>query len=393
MKILITNHSLENLGGTERSVIELARALQARGHDVVACSSQIGEAGRLIKEKSISVISSPLDSPFQPDVIHGQHHLDTMRAIAAFPNTPVIYHHHGFFPWVEDPPFHPRITHYLCMCEVLTEKLRINGTKYAPQYLILNNWFDDYSFVYPKKPQKIPKKALLYNRTFNKDSNIAKKFVEIFKNNGIELDLNPLNNYTETPELLLKDYDIVLAAGKSAVEAMATGCAVMPVSDQSCLDFISLKNFDEYKKQNFSPLAYSPSFNIQVINDWIQNYDASQVELVCQKIRSENSISHTATRLEKIYAESIDHFNKDIKQHLISLESELEAFSKYIQTIMPLVREHGKLTLENRALEIKNAHMKLEIQRVHQSFSMRITQPLRWLNQQRIQLKRLLLKK
>jgi hypothetical protein len=77
---------------------ELGRALASRGHQVAACSSQIGEAGSMLKGMAIPVIIDPFNSPFKPDVIHGQHHLDSMRALFAFPDVPTIYHCHGYLP-------------------------------------------------------------------------------------------------------------------------------------------------------------------------------------------------------------------------------------------------------------------------------------------------------
>lgn len=417
MKILITNNTLQNLGGSEWVVIELARALVARGHQVVACSSQIGEAGRLIKESGITVINNPFDTPFQPDVIHGQHHLDTMRAIAAFPNTPAIYHYHGYFPWVEDAPFHPRITHYLGMCELLTEKLRVNADTGSAQILTFNNWFDDTRFKYPRVSQKTPKKALFYFRAFNRQSSIAQKLVEIFKLNGIELDLNVEGNSTPEPELVLNEYDIVLASGRSAIEAMASGCAVIPVSDKACLDFVNLQNFEEFQKQNFSPLSFTPNFNIQNINDILQQYNVNDVQLVTKKIRQENNLSNRVIEFENIYLDSIQRFKQKIINESIDSHVELLAFSKYIQTIMPLVREYEKLKYENleifnlkleneelHALKLENQQFRKlseinqdlqhrnilltnELNRVNQSFSMRLTKPMRKLNQFRLKLK------
>ncbi len=387
MKILITNHSLESLGGTERAVIELALALKKRGHEVVACSSQIGEAGRMIKESAMTVIKNPFETTFKPDLIHGQHHLDAMRAIAAFPHTPAIYYCHGYFPWVEDAPSHPRITHYLGMCESITEKIKVNAGVSNTKYITLSNWFDDNRFKYVREPQKTPKKALFYHRSFDRQSNFAQELVQVFKTNGIELDLNLATDLMNSPELILNKYDIVLASGKSAIEAMAAGCAVIPVSDKAILEFVNLENFEVYKKQNFSPLASTPQLTTRVINDYLQKYDAEQVQLVSQKIRNENTLAQAAIQLEKIYIESINNFNDERNYPLNSLESELAAFSKYIQTIMPLVREHGKLSVENLALQSKNELMHQEIQRVHQSFSMRLTKPIRLINQWRLKLK------
>ena len=116
MKILITNNTLANLGGSEWVVIELAKTLISRGHEVAACSSQIGEAGSLLRGMSVPTIPDPLVSPFKPDVIHGQHHLDTMRALCAFPDVPAIYHCHGYCRGLKTPQhIHESCTTWECV--------------------------------------------------------------------------------------------------------------------------------------------------------------------------------------------------------------------------------------------------------------------------------------
>ena len=120
----MTNNTLADLGGREWVMVELARAPASRGHQVAACSSQIGEARSILKGMSIPAIRDPFDSPFKPDVVHGQHHLDTMRALCAFPGIPANYHYHGYLPWVEEPPVHPGILHYVGMCAIISDRIR-----------------------------------------------------------------------------------------------------------------------------------------------------------------------------------------------------------------------------------------------------------------------------
>ena len=40
-----------------------------------------------------------------------------MAAIGYFLKVPAIYHCHGYFPWVEQVPLHPRIRTYVMMCQ------------------------------------------------------------------------------------------------------------------------------------------------------------------------------------------------------------------------------------------------------------------------------------
>ena len=78
----------------------------------------------MLKGMSIPVIPDPCHSPFKPDVIHGQHHLDTMRALCAFPDSPAIYHCHGYLPWVEEAPLYPRILYCVGMCSIVSDRTR-----------------------------------------------------------------------------------------------------------------------------------------------------------------------------------------------------------------------------------------------------------------------------
>jgi len=52
---------------------------------------------------------------------------------------------------------------------------------------------------------------------------------------------------------VLPEYDIVFAAGRSAIEAMASGYAALPISPTVFFDLVELDNFDLFQSQNFSP--------------------------------------------------------------------------------------------------------------------------------------------
>src|SRR5688572_33315928 len=83
------------------------------GHKPVVYSPRLGGVAEEIRTLTIPVVNT-LDALVEPpDMIHGQHHLETMAALWRFPDTPALYVSHGFLPWQEAPPIFPRILQYV----------------------------------------------------------------------------------------------------------------------------------------------------------------------------------------------------------------------------------------------------------------------------------------
>jgi len=364
MNILITNNALGCFAGSEWVVVELAGTLAARGHKVAACSSQIGEIGSLLKGMSIPAIMNPLDSPFQPDIIHGQHHLDLMRALNAFPGTPAIYHCHGYLPWVEDPPVHPRILYYVGMCKVLSERIELTLGLADESVITVPNWVDTERFRFVRSPADKPRKALVYNRYFDGNGWHALQLREAFVSMGIQLDLQPPRGETRAPEVLLPDYDIVLASGRSAVEAMACGCALIPVSGTACLDFVNPSNFHTLQAQNFSPRLSTGHFNVEAVRKVLLSYSPDRVAAVTALIRSECSLASAADKLERLYFRTVEEFSKRRTAVPPALKGEFHAIANYIQSIMPFVRDRERLIQENYELQSKAAGLQISLDQV-----------------------------
>jgi hypothetical protein len=377
MKILITNNTLATLGGSEWVVVELARALASRGHQVAACSSQIAEAGSMLKGMSIPVILDPFNSPFTPDVIHGQHHLDTMRALCAFPDVPAIYHCHGYLPWVEDPPVHPRILYYVGMSSVISDRICSSLGLPDQHVMTVPNWVDLDRFRFVRNPPHKPQKALLYLRSFDRNSWHASQLYQAFASMDIKLDLELPQGETRAPEVVLCQYDIVLASGRSALEAMASGCAVLPISSSACLDLVDLNNFDLFQSQNFSPRLNTGQFNAESIAHAISSYDPARVKAVTAAIRSKCTLSAAVDALESLYVRTVEGFRDRYPLPPAGLTNELHAMANYIQFLMPMVRDRERLLVENNDIHQVIALKEQTITALHRCNSMRITKPIR----------------
>ena len=113
LRVLITNHALAERAGTELYVRDLAEGLIRRGHTPIAYSTQLGEVAAKLRKATVPVVDNLASLSVAPDLIHGQHHIETMTALLHFAGVPAIYFCHGWLPWEEAPPRFPRIRRFV----------------------------------------------------------------------------------------------------------------------------------------------------------------------------------------------------------------------------------------------------------------------------------------
>ena len=193
--------------------------------------------------------------PFVPDLIHAQHHLDAMTAIMALPGVPAIYCCHGA-TYADKQPKHPRIVRYVAVTP--TSRLRMAIESGIDESLIdvVYNAVDLHRFRAIRNPPDRPRRALVYRRNLDPNSLISRQIREAAVVAGLELEfrgigpkLTPLLN----PEEVLPDYDLVFTSGKSAIDALACGCAVILLGHTGSGEMVCEANFDRLRRANFTP--------------------------------------------------------------------------------------------------------------------------------------------
>src|SRR3954453_20960940 len=103
MRVLLTNNTLAGRAGSELYLRDVAVELMRRGHRPVAYSTELGDVAAEMEGATVAGGRS-LDSMGEPpDIIHGQHHYETLTALLRFPQTPAISYCHGWLPWQEAP--------------------------------------------------------------------------------------------------------------------------------------------------------------------------------------------------------------------------------------------------------------------------------------------------
>jgi Glycosyltransferase Family 4 len=334
MRILITLRELINWRGTEMFTIEVANELRKRGHDVALYTPRVGFPANLIHASGAWVKSQLRDIPWTPDVIHGQHHLQAMAALSFFLDVPAIYHCHGVFPWPEEAPNHVRIGKYLVTCEAMKPRLTtVNGIP-ADRVTVLSGFVNVKRFSNVRSPASRLVRAVVFGE-LGLSFHELRKLEKACRETGISLDKigYAYGNPKERPEEFLPQFDVVFAIGRCAIEAMACGCAVIPIVPGLAGKLITPENFDDFAFSNFSPRYFASG--LQISNEWlaeeISHYSPDATAKVVSTVRSEKSLDQAVNQLESIY----DGVIKDYK--LTPCSSREPEFAPYLEKLSATV--------------------------------------------------------
>ena len=335
MRVLITNNRLDLRGGAEAFVRDFASGLQSRGHQVMAYSSDPGQLPRMMEQDGIPVTTDPRGLDFRPDIIHAQHHLDAMTALACLPGVPAIYHCHGAV-WRETPPAHPRILRYIAMSRTLKERMMIEGNLRDEQIDVVLNGVDLTRFRAVRAIPERPARVLFFNSYHHPDSPTVAAARTASENLGLQFQTLgwQFGKSTPRPEEHLLLHDIVFASGRSAIEAMACGCAVMVLGRNTCAGLVTPENFGRLRDVNFSAAANLPPPDAGELAREMAAFDANAVEEVTRSIRKFSDSGKMVDRILAIYEEVISENPSPSPDPVV----EMAAMADYLRRLVPLVK-------------------------------------------------------
>jgi glycosyltransferase involved in cell wall biosynthesis len=302
IRVLITNTNMVSRTGSELYVRDLALALLKRNYAPVVYSPRLGDLAEEIRLATIPVVDNLNALGAVPDLIHGQHHLEAMTALVHFPTVPAIYFCHGWIPWEETPPRHPRILKYVAVSEVTKERLISEHGVPPSQVTIIANFVDLERFVSRPRLPDIPKKALVFS------NQATPNFVEIVQEAcayfNISTDVVGLNNGNPTtkPESILGNYDIVFARGRAALEALAIGTAVICCDVEGVGEMITTSNVERYRRHNLGIRVLNRPISARILGEELERYNAEDAMTVSRIIRSSASLSAAVDEITNMYA-------------------------------------------------------------------------------------------
>jgi len=306
ISVLLTNNALATRGGSETYVRDVAVDLLRRGHRPVAFSLILGDVANELRRATIPVIDDLSRLAEPPDVVHGHHHLETLIAALTFPDAPIVNFCHGWVPWEEMPLHHPSVRRYVAVDEVCVDRLvREEGIDPCRVELLLN--FVDLERFRPRPPlPSRPRRALVLGNAAGNDGYV-RAISGACGTAGVALDVvgASAGNASATPETLLLDYDLVFAKGRSALEALAVGCATVLADAAGAGPLVTADNYDLLRQRNFGIRALDRPHDPSWYGAQIAAYGANAAADVSARIRVEAGMPQAIDRLLAIYQTAI----------------------------------------------------------------------------------------
>lgn len=340
MRILLTNHELARRTGTELVTAELAVELQRRGHEPVVFTWSRGELAGQVESAGVPVVDDLRAVPFEPEVLHGQHHLAVMAALAAWPGLAGLFYCHGVLPFDEYPPKHPRLLRYLSMAGINARWVAEAAGVPPDQVGVLPNWFDESRFRTVRAASPAPTRAAVFGNRIGPGpvfdavrAGCGRRGLEV---TGIG---RLFGTATDFPERELPGYDVVFASGRSALEALACGCAVMPleaVAGLGCL--VTPETLDEHRDRNWCVYQKPVEVTEAAVVAELAKLSPQAQESVSRRIREEQTLARAVTVLEAEYRELANR-KSAIPTARGGDEHERAAFVDYLRFLAARTRE------------------------------------------------------
>ncbi|MEA2784018.1 MAG: hypothetical protein QOF71_122 [Candidatus Eremiobacteraeota bacterium] len=270
---------LAGRSGTEIVTRDVALGLLRRGHRPIVYAQQTGPLAGELRAASIPVVDRIASIAERPDIIHAHHNAPLAAAVARFPDVPVIFVCHDFTAWHDAPPHFPSVLRYVAVDETVADRLRIESGIAPDRVAIHRNAVDLDRFRVPdRRLPDAPRRAL----AFVKHTAHLEALRTACAARGLALDEagTVIGNRLDKPEDVLPKYDIVFTSALSALEAMASGCAVIVCDARGLAGMVTLESYARWRPLNFGLRSLTRRITADALAAEIDRYDAAESSAV-----------------------------------------------------------------------------------------------------------------
>ena len=353
MRILIVNVTLASRTGTETALRDLAFGLRTSGHEPTVYSPELGEIAGEIRAAGIPVVSRLGDVSDEPDVVHGNHHVQTVEALLKFRHARGLFVCHDRRAHMSAPPRLGRILRYVAVdyncLERLTEEYAI------PQHLVrvIYNAVDTNRFL-PRPPlPPHPQRALVFSNYAGPGTYLdAVQQACGLLNLPVDVVGSIAHNSASAPERLIGKYDLVFAKARCALEAMAVGAAVVLADTPGLGPLVTSAEVAELRPWNFGARLLREPLDPAGIVRQVQRYDAADASAVSRYIRGQAGLS---TALEQ-YVQLYDELMNEPLPPVTTVAGELDEYLRHTAARMTQLEiELGEYRQPHRMDELSDA--------------------------------------
>lgn len=342
LRILITNHDLSQVGGSQLYTLELATALRDLGHQPVVFSTRPGLVSDQLRRATIPVVTRLEQIGEPPDVIHGHHLLETAAAVLGFPGVSAIFVCHGWFPWQEEPPRLPRVRRYLAVDRLRRERL-VSEHGIPPQQVeVLPNFVDLQRFDGGSIRPDAPRRALILSNGTRNGGWVASVRAACAAA-GLPLDVVGIGegNAVADTATLLPAYDLVFARGRAAMEAAASGAFVVLCDCEGLGPPLLAADAPELRQWNFGVGLLRTPHSEPAVRERIQAYSPAAAAAARDWMFDHAGRGPAVERLLAIYRAVID----EGRAAEVDAEAERLALARLFERVTGLLAGYDALTL------------------------------------------------
>jgi len=304
LRVLLTNAWMDQPGGTESVVRDVAIGLLARGHRPTVYTPHIGDPAQVVHARGVAMTDNLGMIMEPPDVIHGHHFIPTAEALMHFPETPAIQVCHAWQTWREAPAHFPQIHRYVAVDETVRDRLlQMEGVS-PDKVEVLYNAVDMVR-IPPRKVPLSPKPARAL--AFTKFKAQLPYVEEACRRRGVEFAAlgAGADRLVLNPEQELVRHDLVFATARMALEALCAGCAVIVCDSRGLADLVTPANFADLRKLNFGLRSLTRPVSVAALCEVIDRYDPVEATQVSELARREADLGPVLDRLEALYRQAM----------------------------------------------------------------------------------------
>jgi hypothetical protein len=275
MKILLATNALSHTGGSETYLLTVAFALERLGHEAGNYTLEPGEMSELANQSGLRVAVSDQQLDDGYDAIIGQDGVTSYALAERYPSARHLFVAHSADFALQYPPQLPGTVGAVV---AFNDRVagRLESLAHCPRLIRLRQPIDTWRFTaripLPPRPTSL---TVLSNYPYGERLEIVRRAA---RERGMSFSVvgrSEGGEPTLTPEEALRRSDVVLALGRSALEAMACGCAVYVFGHFAADGWVTQDSYQAFERDGFASLATERTVDTDALCADLANYDAA----------------------------------------------------------------------------------------------------------------------
>jgi hypothetical protein len=239
-------------------------------------------------------------------------------------------------------PVHPRIFRYVApsmrVARLMARREDVSGATID----VVESGVDLLRFTKVRQPPPKPGRVLVYDDELTPDSGSVNAIRRAADELGMEFALlgRRLGRAVDDPEAHLREFDIVCARSVKALEAVCSGCAVLPIDRDRCGKLIDESSFERTAEAGFvldevDGVTASPEF----VGQAFSAFSSSSCLRLAARARAAFAFDGHALRMDAVYRAAIEAGRARVDDH----DAEQRATSEYLDRIAVMIKDMDQI--------------------------------------------------